>query len=389
MDIVTILQIILAILVFIIFCLIGIYVLVLYVNKKKEEEPEEEVVEDENLGTFRGLSKESIYKFMEFDEIKDNMIIRKNRNQYVMVVQCQGVNYDLMSEEEKVAVEEGFVQFLNTLRFPIQLYVQTRSLNLKDIIDEYKEKVSAIAADIEKLNTRIANAKAKGNERLKQRLEFEKLRKTRVLDYGINISDYVGRMSLNKNILQQKTYVVVSYYSSEFSGSSDATPDELDNMAFSELYTRVQSVIHALQASGVNGKILDSENLAELLYVAYNRDDSELIQFSKALDSQYDALYSSGKDVLEKKQEKLDAVVNAEAIELATDSIVKADKYRRIEKLKKAQMVKEKATEIIEDYKDQMDPIIYEGAKKEIQKAKLDGEEAEVNDEKTKNTDKN
>ena len=389
MDIVTILQIILAILVFIIFCLIGIYVLVLYVNKKKEEEPEEEVVEDENLGTFRGLSKESIYKFMEFDEIKDNMIIRKNRNQYVMVVQCQGVNYDLMSEEEKVAVEEGFVQFLNTLRFPIQLYVQTRSLNLKDIIDEYKEKVSAIAADIEKLNTRIANAKAKGNERLKQRLEFEKLRKTRVLDYGINISDYVGRMSLNKNILQQKTYVVVSYYSSEFSGSSDATPDELDNMAFSELYTRVQSVIHALQASGVNGKILDSENLAELLYVAYNRDDSELIQFSKALDSQYDALYSTGKDVLEKKQEKLDAVVNAEAIELATDSIVKADKYRRIEKLKKAQMVKEKATEIIEDYKDQMDPIIYEGAKKEIQKAKLDGEEAEVNDEKTKNTDKN
>ena len=173
MSIVTILQIILAILVFIIFCLIGIYVLVQYVNKKKEEEPEEEVIEDESLGTFRGLSKESIYKFMEFDEIKDNMIIRKNRTQYIMVIQCQGVNYDLMSEEEKVAVEEGFVQFLNTLRFPIQLYVQTRSLNLKDIIDEYKLKVSAIATDIEKLNSRIANAKAKGYEKLKERLEFE------------------------------------------------------------------------------------------------------------------------------------------------------------------------------------------------------------------------
>ncbi len=395
MSIVTILQIILAILVFIIFCLIGIYVLVQYVNKKKEEEPEEEVIEDESLGTFRGLSKESIYKFMEFDEIKDNMIIRKNRTQYIMVIQCQGVNYDLMSEEEKVAVEEGFVQFLNTLRFPIQLYVQTRSLNLKDIIDEYKLKVSAIATDIEKLNSRIANAKAKGNEKLKERLEFEKLRKSRVLDYGINISDYVARMSLNKNILQQKNYVIVSYYSSEISAASDATPDELDNMAFSELYTRAQSTIHALQASGVNGKILDSENLAELLYVAYNRDDSELIQFSKALDSQYDALYSSGKDVLEKKQEKLDAMVNAEAIELATDSIIKADKYRQIEKLKKAQMVKDKATEIIEEYKDQMDPVIYEGAKKEIKKAKIDDGEDEENskskaqDSKEQNTDKN
>lgn len=372
MSIVTILQIILAILVFIIFCLIGIYVLIMYVNKKKEEEPEEEEeTVDDSLGTFRGLSKESIYKFMEFDEIKDNMIIRKNRNQYVMAIQCQGVNYDLMSEDEKMAVEEGFVQFLNTLRFPIQLYVQTRSLNLKDIIDEYKDKVSTISADIEKLNSRIANAKTKGNEKLKQKLEFEKLRKTRVLEYGIDISDYVGRMSLNKNILQQKTYVIVSYYSNEYSGAADSTPDELDNVAFSELYTRVQSVIHALQASGVNGKALDSESLAELLYVAYNRDDSELIQLSKALDAQYDALYSSGKDVLEKKQEKLEAAINSEAIELATDSIVKADKYRQIDKLRKAQLVKERANDIVDEYKDQMDPIIYEGAKKEIEKAEI------------------
>ncbi len=383
MSVVTILQIILAILVFIIFCLIGVYVLIMYINKKKEEEPEEEVVEDESMGTFRGLSKESIYKFMEFDEIKDNMIIRKNRNQYVMVIQCQGVNYDLMSEEEKTAVEEGFVQFLNTLRFPIQLYVQTRSLNLKDIIDEYKAKVSTIATDIEKINARIANAKAKGNEKLRQRLEFEKLRKSRVLDYGVDISDYVGRMSLNKNILQQKTYVVISYFSSEFSGANDCSPDELDNMAFSELYTRVQSVIHALQASGVNGKILDSESLAELLYVAYNRDDSELIQLSKALDSQYDALYSTGKDVLEKKQEKLQEAIDAEALELATDSIIKADRYRQIDKLKKAQMVKDKATDIIEEYKDQMDPVIYEGAKNEIAKAKLEDEEEPEEEKKT------
>ena len=49
---------------------------------------------------------------------------------------------------------------------------------------------------------------------------------------------------------------------------------------------------------------MDSEELAELLYVAYNRDESELLTFSKALDSQYDALYSSGKDVIQKKQEK-------------------------------------------------------------------------------------
>ena len=133
MEIITVLQIVLAILVFIILGLIAAYFLVVYMNNRKEEEKEEEVlgIKDEELKDFNGMPRESIFKFMEFDEVKDNMIIRKNRTQYIMILQCSGVNYDLMSEEEKIAVEEGFVQFLNTLRFPIQLYIQTRSLNLE------------------------------------------------------------------------------------------------------------------------------------------------------------------------------------------------------------------------------------------------------------------
>ena len=44
------------------------------------------------------------------------MICTKNGGKYVMVVECQGVNYDLMSEVEKNAVEEGFIQFLIALK---------------------------------------------------------------------------------------------------------------------------------------------------------------------------------------------------------------------------------------------------------------------------------
>ncbi|MBR3132984.1 MAG: hypothetical protein IKG42_02755 [Clostridia bacterium] len=378
MEVVQLLQLILIFLVMIIFGLIGAYVLVIFLNKKRKEEKEEEAMglKDEKLDSFNGMMpRESIFKFMEFDEIKDNMIIRKNKTQYIMILQCQGINYDLMSEEEKMAVEQGFVQFLNTLTFPIQLYVQTRSLNLRDIIDDYKLRVSDIANDIEKLETRISAAKTKGNEKLIQRLKAEKERKARVLEYGTDISDNVARMSLNKNVLQQKTYVVVSYFSAEFSGADNATPEELDNIAFSELYTRCQSVARSLMSSEVSSRVLDSEELAELLYVAYNRDDSELVQFSKALDAQYDALYTTGKDVIQKRKEQIEAQINEEAIELATESIVKADKYRYIDAIKKQQKVKEKALEMIEDYKDQMDEVIYEGAKREIEKADLSEKE--------------
>ena len=83
-----------------------------------------------------GYSKNSIFDFMEFDKVMDNMIVQKKGKRYLMVVECQGVNYDLMSGLEKAAVEEGFQQFLNTLRNPIQIYIQTRTVNLGKSIEK-------------------------------------------------------------------------------------------------------------------------------------------------------------------------------------------------------------------------------------------------------------
>ena len=42
-----------------------------------------------NLITRDGKEIDSIYKFMEFDSITDNMIIRKNREQFIMVIECK------------------------------------------------------------------------------------------------------------------------------------------------------------------------------------------------------------------------------------------------------------------------------------------------------------
>ena len=89
-------------------------------------------------------NKKSIFDFMEFDSITDNMIVQKDGRRYLMVVECQGVNYDLMSQMEKVSVEEGFQQFLNTLRHPIQIYIQTRTVNLESSVNTYKAKVKEI-----------------------------------------------------------------------------------------------------------------------------------------------------------------------------------------------------------------------------------------------------
>ena len=326
----------------------------------------------QNYGKFTtNLSRESIFDFMEFDEIVDNMIVRKNKTQYIMILQCNGVNYDLMSEDEKISVEEGFVQFLNTLRFPIQLYIQSRTLNLRDIIEEYKSRIDNLTVEIDRIDAKLAQTTA--NKALREKLEFEKRRKINILEYGINITDYVEKMSSNKNVLQQRTYVVVSYYSAEIGGNLDRwSKEEIYNMCFSELYTRCQNIASGLSNSQVSSRILDSEELAELLYIAYNRDESEIIQLSKLLDAQYDALYSTGKDVLKKRQEKIEQEINIAAIDMATDSILKADRLRQVEELEfqinKTEKIRQKASELVDTYKGQLNPRVYQLAKKEIDK---------------------
>lgn len=379
--------------------LIGLFV---YISKKKDDDDEKDkdVILDgiksddrpketmgSDFGKFQGvLSVESMNDFMEFDEIVDNMIVRKNRTQFVMVIQCNGVNYDLMSQDEKISVEEGFVQFLNTLRFPIQIYVQSRTLNLKTIIDTYKSRVEAITEELRKNEQRLKQARATGNRPMIERLEFEKRRKMSILEYGQNITEYVERLSSNKNILQQKTYVILSYYTAEIGGSiSNYSKDEINNICFSELYTRSQNIISSLGTSQVTGRILDSQELAELLFVAYNRDDSELYQINNMLDAQYDHLYSTGKDVLQKRQEKLDEEINIAAIDLTTDSILKADKRRREEEQQrereKSQKIKEKALNLLNQYEDQLDSKIFDMATEEIKNSEIDEEDNKENKE--------
>ena len=314
---------------------------------------------------------ESMSKFLDFDEVIDSMIVRKKRTQYVMVIQCKGVNYDLLGEEEKIAIENGFIQFLNTIRFPIQLYIQSRSLNLKDNIEQYENRVEEVKNDIAKLDAQIKKEKANGRLELVRKLEFDRRRKINILEYGIDVTNYVARMSQNRNVLQQNTYVVVSYYTSEFGGDiTNYSKEEIDNISFSELYTRAQTLIRGLAASGVTGRVINSEELTELLYIAYNRDDSELISVRKAVDAQYDSLYNTAKDVFEKQKEIIEEKIDKKAIDLAAKSITRADKILKLKKQSK-DLIRSRALEYVEQYKNEMTDDLYAETKKQVEEAKI------------------
>ena len=143
--------------------------------------------------------------FMEFDTVEDNMIVQKNGNKYIMVIECQGINYDLMSAVEKNSVEEGFIQFLNTIRHPIQIYVQTRTINLESSLQTYRDKVKEIEESLQREEVKYKEMSSSGNytrEELNQAY-YELTKQRNLAEYGKDIIYNTEKMSLNKNVLNQ------------------------------------------------------------------------------------------------------------------------------------------------------------------------------------------
>ena len=329
-------------------------------------------VKKTNLITRDGKEIDSIYQFMEFDSITDNMIIRKNREQFVMVIECKGINYDLLSNDEKSAVELGFIAFLNTIRTPIQLYVQTRKLDMSNLLNSYSRRTEAMLDEISKIDAQIQLARQKGNEELLNKLMFDRKRKINIVEYSESIEEYTNKINDSQYMLQQKTYIVVSYYANEIGDTKKYSDLELNDLVFSELFTRTQTILNALTSSEITGKVLNSEELAELLYVAYNRESSDTYTLRNALDAQYDRLYSTAKDVLETRKQELKKQIETEALKLATNSITKADEQIKEERKLKAAEIRRKAESIMADYKDDLSKDLYEKTIKEIREAELD-----------------
>lgn len=323
--------------------------------------------------TSKVFSIGSVFDFMEFDKIEDNMIIQKKGARYVMAIECQGINYDLMSQAEKVGVEEGFIQFLNTLAHPIQIYTQTRKINLENSLQTYKSEVDKIEQEYNRQRIRYQNIMSSPHSTEEQRKQalYEFTKDKNLYEYGKDIIYNTEKMSLNRNILNKKYYIIIPYYADEL-GQNDFDKEEVKEMAFSELYTRAQAIIRALSVSGVMGRVLSSVELADLLYFAYNRDEAELYGVDKAIKAGYNELYSTAPDYMEKKIEMLDRQIEKEATNLASEKVAQVQTEKQKEYQRKVEtkddIINNLAQLIIEENEAMLGKDVAERAKDKVRK---------------------
>ena len=368
-------------------CLIFVWLAIRAKEKRIERAKQADEYEKSHVKKSQVIyTPESIIDFMDFDRIEDNMIIQKN-GKFLMIVECQGINYDLMSEMEKVSVEQGFISFLNTLRHPVQLYIQTRTINLERSIEGYKNRLSDIDRKFLSLQDEYENLLKDKSTTINQveKTKYELVKQKNLKEYTEDIIRDIERQSLNRSILSKRYYVIIPCFQSEIV-AGDFDKSEVKNMAFSELYTRARAVINALFACQVTGKVLNSEELMELLYISYNRDESDLFWMEKIRQAGFDELYSTAPDAVEKKLKLLDKKIEEESVSLANKKIseVRRDKEIKAMEIEKKsdEIVKEKAKELIRKHKKYIGEDVAEKAIKKIEKEEKSKDDKDTNVEK-------
>lgn len=198
---------------------------------------------------------------LQIAEIRDGIVIMSDGS-YRSVVMVKSINFDLMSAQEQEAVEYSYQGFLNSLYFPVQIFIRSQKIDLGPYIDK-----------LDKIRT-----------------EHDNMLLALLMEDYIN---YIDALSQQTNIMDKKFYIVIPYFpiadiqkaltqsKKFFGGVSEVfnkkekhiviNESELEN-AKSELRNRVQAVLAGMQQCGIQGLPLDTQELIELYYDTYNPD---------------------------------------------------------------------------------------------------------------------
>jgi len=192
-------------------------------------------------------------------ELRDQMVIM-NDGSFRAVVSCRSINFDLMSEREREGVEYSYQSFLNSLYFPIQIFIRSQRVDIGPYID------------------RLAKIRRGQDNML----------------LGVLMDDYINfiaAISEETNIMDKSFYIVVPYYpggdvnaivaNSRNLFASILKPEQQQHIqidqttyakAKEEISNRVNAVLSGLFQMGVRGAQLNTKQLAELYYNVYNPD---------------------------------------------------------------------------------------------------------------------
>ena len=96
---------------------------------------------------------EASQKIVPIKKIRDGVVIL-NDNSMRMILMTSSLNFALKSSKEQDAIIFQYQNFLNSLDFHIQFFIQSRALNIENYIESLNEKEQQQTDELLKIQTK-------------------------------------------------------------------------------------------------------------------------------------------------------------------------------------------------------------------------------------------
>ena len=209
------------------------------------------------------IKSKAAQDFVPIKEIRDGIVILKDGTIRVLLL-ASSINLALKSDDEQVAILGQFQNFLNSLEFSTQIFIQSRKLDIRPYVKLLEARLQT---------------------------ELNELLKIQIHEY----ISFIQKITQSTNIMNKLFIVVVPYAppksvtssekSSGFMGllggkkekSTVPSPSAVEAFeeARSQIEQRVGIIKQGLARTGVRVVPLGTEELTELYYRLFNPGEAE------------------------------------------------------------------------------------------------------------------
>lgn len=197
--------------------------------------------------------------FVPIKEIRDGVVILKDGSMRSIIL-ASSLNFALKSQDEQTSIIMQFQNFLNSLDFSVQIFIQSKKLDIRPYIaileDRYKEQVG----DLMKIQTR----------------EYIEFIKTFTENSNIMSKSFFVVIPFTPSVIQGKGDLVGKVFGKKTDKKKEAEvkiEDFEENK--SQLEQRMSVVEQGLVRCGIRVAQLGTEEIVELFYKIFNPGDLE------------------------------------------------------------------------------------------------------------------
>jgi type IV secretory pathway VirB4 component len=207
------------------------------------------------------LQAQASQEFIPIKDIKDGIVVLKDGSLRAIIM-ASSLNFALKGDEERNSIIFQFQNFLNSLDFSIQIFVQSRRLDIKPYLSLIEQR---------------------------QKEQVNDLMRIQIQEY----IEFVRNFTESTNIMTKNFFVVIPYtppvlQSKNVSAGLNFLANKNKNEATEELNTqqmfdenrtqleqRIAVVEQGLVRSGVRTVMLGNEEVVELFYKIFNPGETE------------------------------------------------------------------------------------------------------------------